>query len=262
MSEMFLAEGLKLNVVRSGPSEGQPILLLHSTGSSWNGWALNLNHLPPDRPVIVPDLPGFGDSEAPERFFSIADFARVLGTLVDRPPVLVGNSLGGLIALEMAAQKPAAGLVLVAAPASLKEDPDPNLARLITWFAEDGTPRIPTVEELRRVTVQADEKILELANLNMARARGFLNSLPAVMNYDWQERAQAVRCPVALFWGGQDGLVSGAHLERWQALFPDARTVLFPGAAHGPQFDDPDGFNRELNAFLTGLPSATRADAR
>lgn len=256
MTHFFLVEDMKLAVAMAGASEGEPIVLLHSTGSSWNGWALNLNHLPPDRPVLAPDLPGFGDSEAPERFLSIADFARVVGSLVDRPPVLVGNSLGGLIALEMAAQKPAAGLVLVAAPANVRAEVDPNLARLITWFAPDGTPEIPNVEELRRVTVGADERVLAVANANMARARGFLSSLPAVMNYPWQERAKAVQCPVALFWGEQDGLCSRAHLERWQSVFPGARTVVFPGAAHGPQFDAPEEFNRALNEFVSELPAA------
>lgn len=256
MPEVFLSENLKLSVARAGASEGAPVLLLHSTGSSWNAWALNMNHLPPDRPVLVPDLPGFGDSDTPEHFFSIADFARVLGTLVDRPPVLVGNSLGGLVALEMAAQRPAAGLVLVAAPANIPGEVDHDLARLITWFAPDGTPRIPNVTELRRVTALADERVLAVANANMTRARGFLNSLPAVMNYPWPERAKAVSCPVALFWGERDGLVSRAHLERWQSAFPKARTVVFPGAAHGPQFDAPDEFNRALCEFLSELPAA------
>lgn len=253
MTEIFLADSLKLTVARAGPSEGEPVLLLHSTGSSWNGWALNMNHLPPDRPVIVPDLPGFGDSEAPDRFFSIGDYAQALAPLAERPPVLVGNSLGGLVALEMAAQRPAAGLVLVAAPANPPEDPDANLARLIGWFDERGVPSIPSVEELRRVTVQADERILALANANMARARSFLASLPAVFNYPWRARAREVKCPVALFWGEQDGLVSRAHLERWQEAFPQATTVVFPGAAHGPQFDAPEAFNRALSEFLANI---------
>ncbi len=251
MTEIFLADNLKLTVARSGPAEGDPVLLLHSTGSSWNGWALNMNHLPPDRPVIVPDLPGFGDSDAPNGFYSIADFARTLWKLVDgQNPVIVGNSLGGLIALEMAAQRPAKGLVLVAAPACVRDEPDLNLARLVTWFRQDGTPWIPDVEELKRVTVQADERILALANGNMTRARGFLNTLPAVMTYDWASRAREVQCPVAIFWGEQDGLVTRPHIQRWQRAFPNARTVLFPNAAHGPQFDSPDEFNQALTDFL------------
>jgi pimeloyl-ACP methyl ester carboxylesterase len=165
----------------------------------------------------------------------------------------VGNSLGGLIALEMAVQRPARALVLVAAPAPLREEVDRNLARLITWFRPDGVPEIPDVAELRRVTVQADERILALANGNMNRARGFLNTLPAVMTYPWRERAQAVHCPVALFWGEQDGLVTRAHLERWQEVFPEASTVIFPRAAHGPQFDAADEFNTALNEFLERL---------
>ncbi|MCE7872225.1 alpha/beta hydrolase [bacterium CPR1] len=260
MSENILLDGIKVNVERSGPLDGQPVLLLHGNGASWNAWALNLHHLGPEWLALAPDLPGFGESDAPDHFYSIPDFARLLWKLVEgKRPVLVGNSLGSLIAFEMAAQGEAAGLMLVAAPACVPDEMDPQLARLITWFDQAGVPQIPNLKELGLVTVSADERILTLANANMARARGFLPALPAIWNYRWEMRTDQIRCPVCLVWGEQDGLVSRSHLERWQRALPQASTVTLARAAHGPQFDDPEGFNQALLAFLSELRSAGRA---
>lgn len=89
---------------------GTPLLLIHGLGSSGADWAFQVRALEGRFRVIVPDLPGCGHSSALRDGCSIAGFSASLWALLDRleigQPNIVGYSLGGAVALEMALQRP------------------------------------------------------------------------------------------------------------------------------------------------------------
>lgn len=89
--------------------QGEPLVLIHGLGCSGADWAFQVAALEKQFRVIVPDLPGSGHSPAPKNY-SIAGFAAALWALIDHlgvsRPNIVGFSLGGAVALEMAAQRP------------------------------------------------------------------------------------------------------------------------------------------------------------
>ena len=107
---------------------GEPVLLIHGLGSSGADWSLQVSALEGGFRVIVPDLPGCGSSQRPSGGFAIDSFADSLWSLVDRldePAVnIVGFSLGGAVALEMALQRPHAvpRLALINSLASYRID--------------------------------------------------------------------------------------------------------------------------------------------
>ena len=90
---------------------GAAIVLIHGLGSSGADWAFQMPSLAPQGRVIVPDLPGCGHSSVPERPYSVAAWAAETWGLLDAlgvtEPDLVGFSMGGAVALEMALQRPA-----------------------------------------------------------------------------------------------------------------------------------------------------------
>src|SRR4051794_39622459 len=97
---------VRLNHHREG--SGEPLVLIHGVGSQWQVWSPLIPLLAPHRDVIALDLPGFGESPLlpggvePDPYAltdAVVQFLDELG--LERPPV-VGNSLGGLIALELA----------------------------------------------------------------------------------------------------------------------------------------------------------------
>src|SRR3954449_2050693 len=99
---------MSLNHHRAG--HGEPLLLIHGIGSQWQGWAPVLDRLAAERDVVALDLPGFGESpELPrETPPTVPNLARAVEELmadlgVERPHV-AGNSLGGYLALELAAR--------------------------------------------------------------------------------------------------------------------------------------------------------------
>src|SRR3954466_2380805 len=114
-------DGRRVNVVELG--SGEPaVVFVHGLAGSWQNWLENMPHFAAaGHRVIAFDLPGFGGSEAPREKISIPGYGRLVDTLLDRlevgPAVLIGNSMGGFIATEVAIQFPARvrQLVLVSA---------------------------------------------------------------------------------------------------------------------------------------------------
>ncbi len=101
-------DGLSLHYRLHG--NGEPVLLIHGLGCSGAEWALQISALERQFRVIVPDLPGCGSSSPPRGAYSIAGFASALWSLLEELEVprvnIVGFSMGGGVALEMALQRP------------------------------------------------------------------------------------------------------------------------------------------------------------
>jgi pimeloyl-ACP methyl ester carboxylesterase len=98
------ADGLLIRYLTAG--EGPPLLLLHALGESALDWRWILSDLTRTHRVYAPDLPGFGDSAKPAADYSPAFFERFAAAFLDALEVertaVIGNSLGGLIALRLA----------------------------------------------------------------------------------------------------------------------------------------------------------------
>jgi pimeloyl-ACP methyl ester carboxylesterase len=105
---MFERDGLKLHYLVRG--SGEPVVLIHGLGSCGGDWALQVPALEGRFRTIVPDLPGSGHSAPTADGYCIRGFARALWSLLDHlemlRPNLVGFSMGGAVALEMALQRP------------------------------------------------------------------------------------------------------------------------------------------------------------
>ena len=113
-------EGRWMNLVDIG--EGPVVLMIHGLSGCWQNWLENIPFFARDHRVIAIDLPGFGESEMPEKKISISPLRRHVDALldaleIDEPVRLIGNSMGGFIGAELAIRYPQRieRLVLVAA---------------------------------------------------------------------------------------------------------------------------------------------------
>jgi hypothetical protein len=110
--------GAEVNYVEMG--EGPPILFVHGLSGAWQNWLENLPHFAKTHRVIALDLPGFGSSPMPPWEISIPAYGRFLRDFCERLGVgrcsLVGNSMGGFIATEVAITDPERGPASAAVP--------------------------------------------------------------------------------------------------------------------------------------------------
>lgn len=240
-----------------------PLVLLHGGSGSWTHWLRNIAALAESgRRVLVPDLPGFGDSSAPLR----GTDADALPGLVEQGLQfllgdgfcdLVGFSFGGMVAGLVAAQFPAraARLVLVGAP-GLGIAPE-KAVRLNAWrhLLEAAQRDAVHRRNLAALMLHHRESITELAlrlhvaNVLRDRMKGRSLSRTDVLARSLVQ----VQCPVHAIYGREDALYRG----RMQALEPALRQApgftaltLIEGAGHWVQFERADAFDEALLAAL------------
>ncbi len=230
---------------------GATLVLLHPLGADRHVWRVVSDRIAAERDVIALDLPGFGDSpvldtDRPPTPAALADsVAMFLNDLALADGYHVaGNSLGGWVALELAAAGHARSVTAIA-PAGLWPEPlGPKwgIARILARAADPLLPALTRSAAGRQLTLggtAADPtRIPPLDALGLLRAYanapGFDN-VNAAMRATRFTRLEQIRVPVTLAWAERDRLVTPP------ALVPSTvRNIQLPGVGHMPMWDAPD----------------------
>ncbi|MEV1021914.1 alpha/beta fold hydrolase [Streptomyces sp. NPDC050264] len=237
---------------------GEPLLLLHGIGHHWQAWQPVLQILAAERDVIAVDLPGFGTSPAlPEGFaYGLSSVVPVLGAFcrelgIDRPHV-AGNSLGGLLALEMGREKLARSVTALS-PAGFWTEAERRYAfgTLLAMRQGARAMPLPLVERLSRSAVgraaltgtiyarpgRRSPKAVVAETLALRDATGFRETLEAGRGVLFRDDIPEI--PVTVAWGSRDRLLVRRQGVRAKQVLPGARLVRLPGCGHVPMNDDP-----------------------
>jgi pimeloyl-ACP methyl ester carboxylesterase len=257
----LLAAGLRPGTIE-GPrgtlryyegGKGKTVVLLHGSGSQAGDWSAVVPALLRRYHLLVPDLPGHGESGPAEGPLPVGDLADSLGALLDarspgQPVTLIGNSLGGWVSLLYALRHPervervigisSSGIFAVLkVPVSPKNREEAR--RLVAAIRGPYLPA-PSDEELDALVqrVAAGPASRLVAGL---RAEDFLDT-----------KAGEIRVPVELVWGEEDGVLPLDYGRRLASLLPNARLHPLPRCGHMPQVHCP----RELSRLLLDLLAA------
>jgi pimeloyl-ACP methyl ester carboxylesterase len=267
-------DGRRVNVVELG--SGEPaVVFVHGLAGSWQNWLENMPHFAAaGHRVIAFDLPGFGGSDDPREKISIPGYGRLVDTLLDRlevgPAVLVGNSMGGFIAAEVAIQYPARvrQLVLVSAAGLTVEyqrnEPVLGALRvgrrlLVAWGGflgarSDAIARRPRARRmLMRLVVHDADRLpapLIAEQVRGARNSGFVDALDALTDYPIRARLGAIRCPALIVWGAEDRLIPVRDAAEFERLIPGSRKVVWRETGHLSMLERPGAFNALVEEFL------------
>jgi pimeloyl-ACP methyl ester carboxylesterase len=264
--------GASVNYVEIG--DGEPLLFIHGVSGSWQNWLENLPHFAAaGRRCVALDLPGFGTSPMPQWPIGMAAYGRLLrdfcGKLGLSGATLVGNSMGGLLAVELALAAPEAfeRLVLVSAAGIINTWRPEERAVATAWawrhfsplFADRGR-QIVTRPRLRRAVFgpfvrfpnRLDHDILveQIAN-GLREAEGFEPALADLIRTDFRERLATIEMPTLIVWGLSDRVVPVAAALSYHRRIPHSRLEIFERTGHVPQLERPLRFNALLQQFIT-----------
>lgn len=281
--------GRRTRVRVDGDSASPPMLLLHGIGRSLEDWAPQFPRLARAHRVIALDLPGSGFSARSAELTTLEVLVRgvidALDALGERRPLhVVGNSLGGAVAMQLLVLDPdrVASLVLansagfgaeVALPLRLLAVP--VLGRLATRRTTRAGARM--TERM----IFADSRLATTARIDHALAIAsqpgtstvLLETTRALTTFrrvkpGWRAELMAAvakhPCPTLIVWGDRDRILPARHLDAARRFLPHAETHLFTGTGHMPQIECPDEFAARVLAFLTasehtGQPGSARA---
>jgi pimeloyl-ACP methyl ester carboxylesterase len=221
---------------------GPPIILLHGLAGSGRWWQRNIAHLAQRFRVYVLDLIGFGASAGlhPLIFDEVAGYiTRWMDQLGIRRASIVGHSMGGLVAADLAASAPDRidRLVLVDAAAFLFEQH--YVYHLQGLFRE-------------LFQVQLDFLTMLAADAYRAGPLSLLSAVTQLLTNDFSPKLSLVRAPTLLVWGEHDALVPLEIGKRLCRRLPANNSiVVIKGAGHNPMWDRPRAFNQVVEQFLT-----------
>src|SRR4051812_19056909 len=246
------------DLTRFREGTGEPLLLIHGLGLSWRSWKPVLPLLTARHDVIAVDLPGFGTAPPlPDRAPTAAALADAVEAELDRLDLdrvhLAGNSLGGWIALELAARGRAHSVVALS-PSGMENPAERvavmslnelmrarNLAaapaaRLLTADPVSRSAMLGTLHG-RPWRVSGPDAAVELRDFG--RAPGFQPTMQATTGATAPTDLGEIDVPVSIGYGTRDLLIGAITAPRFAAAIPDAQLVPLRGCGHVPMADDP-----------------------
>ena len=268
---------------------GSPVVFIHGLGSSgYMEWRFTLEPTAERHRVYAPDLPGYGRTEKPRTRYTIPYFARFVERYIEnrglRSVVLVGASLGGRIALEVALEHPRLVRKLVLVNTLGLGRPQirmaqmayglvtiPRVGEAVMRFTRDAlswaSPKMIRRVAGRYAGASSDlERSMDdvyLGNLREMYAgddfhNAYLSTVRSLINpralfggnHDVTARLNEIKVPLQLIWGADDPLFPVAHAARAHALVARSRLAVIAGAGHSPQAERPEEFNRVLLDFI------------
>ena len=263
-------EGARVNYCEMGEG-GTPIVFVHGLGGCWQNWLENIPYLAREHRVIALDLPGFGDSPMPPGEISIANYGRLVDEFCRRLNlhgcVLVGSSMGGFIAAEVAIAQPdwVERLALVSAAGissvRVRREPVEAIARIMAATAplavelrERGMRRwrlrYAMFRNIFRSPHRVRPELLWEFSHGARDAPAFLPALGTLLGYDFLHRLDRVRVPTLIVWGRDDRVIPAADALEYEQHLSDSRLVIFDRCGHVPMAEHPVRFNRLLERFI------------
>ena len=247
------------NIKLRTEGSGDPLLFLHSAGGL-RGWDPFLAELAKSFTVYAPSHPGFESSSGLDELDDIIDLVVYYNDFLDaiglESTYVVGHSLGGMFAAELAALSPqrVRKLVLVNAVGLwIDEHPvadffamTPAELAVALWHnpESDAAKAMFAIPEDEQEQLEA----FLLRSQHLATAGKFLWPIP---DKGLKKRMHRIAAPTHIIWGQSDGLTPVIYAQEFQKRIPDSQVSILQGCAHLPMYEDPEGFVQIVSGFLS-----------
>jgi pimeloyl-ACP methyl ester carboxylesterase len=256
--------------------EGPAMVFVHGLGGSWQNWLENMPRMAElGHRAIALDLSGFGASPMPpDGEISIPGYGELLddfcGELGLEACTLVGNSMGGFVAAEVAVAQPlwVERLVLVSAAgishARMRREPveagtrvmtaaNPLLLRLdMPSLKRPGLRKLAFGGIVRHPLKLRRELLVEQLAPSFG-SPGFVAAAAALTGYDLLDRLERIEVPTLIVWGRDDLVVPARDAAGFGERISGSRLEIFDDCGHVPMLERPVRFNRLLAEFSPGV---------
>ncbi len=274
---MDLPGGLHIHYRDQGDPNGPPIVMVHGFSASLHAWEPWVARLGDDYRIVTLDLPGHGLTRAPSTYVaSLERYADVVDTVAQRlnlgPYVVVGNSMGGGAAWELALRHPdhVRGLVLVDSvgwPMPQRNEGSPLVFKILSnplgrLVLRNINTRRLAERGLRSAYVDQSLVTSALVDryVDLSRAPGHRSIL-----LNGQERGsapitadtfRAIKVPTLVMHGEADVVIPVEAGRGLASAIPEAKLITYPGVGHVPMEQIPDQSARDLRSFMSGLDTS------
>lgn len=253
-TETLSVRDVELTLRRAG--EGEKLLLLHGANGNVS-WLPIMEALAERYHVILPDHPGFGDTDAPHWMDNISDVAYFYLDVIEALELdgfhLAGHSMGGWIAAEIAVRNASRlkSLTLVAA-AGIRVDGTP-MGDLFAWSPPETVRQVYAqqsyIDEL--LAFEPDEEQIDVMLKNRQMAARLCWS-PRLHNPDLKKWLHRLTLPTLILWGDSDGIFPEPYAHAYHELIPGSELEVYENCGHVPMAEARDAFLSRFAAFTQG----------
>ncbi|HSK07390.1 MAG TPA: alpha/beta fold hydrolase [Acidimicrobiia bacterium] len=249
----------RLDWSEHGGGPGRPLLMVHALGADRGIWAPQMPALSAERPVILLDLPGHGQSMAGPGPFALADLGLDLldvATAAGAEEIdLCGLSLGGLAALWVAANFPERVHGLVVSNSAARIGSEQLWAARIDAVETGGMESIREMAIARFFTPRfaaTSPTVVEQAARTLVATdpAGYVACCAALRDADLRGSVGAIRCPTLVMGGDEDISTPPAEAIWLHQHIPGSRLRILAGAAHFSNLEQSETWNSEVGGFL------------
>jgi pimeloyl-ACP methyl ester carboxylesterase len=236
---------------------GPPLMLIHGANDQAGTWAKVAPGLTAHRRVILPDLPGHGDSAPPDGPLEVGDLVAGLDAVLRAesaggPVAIAGNSLGGFLGLVLATRHPGrVSQVVLVNGAALRERHPEAAALLLPKTRDDARRAFAAIVSTSTPPVRAfvlDDLVRRAPGSPLSRLMAAPES--SLHRYALEGRLATLGVPVSLVWGEEDRVLTLDYARRIVAAIPGSRLTTLPRCGHLPQRECPGPFGAALDAAL------------
>lgn len=254
-----LSTGVNLQYVEQGSSTGTPVILLHGFTDSWHSYELVLSHLPTSVHAFALSQRGHGDSDKPLAGYDPKDFAADVAAFLEaqkiKAAIIVGHSMGSLIAQRFAVDHPAKtlGIVLVGSFADFKKNEaiqgfrqmldtlnDPIEEKFAAEF-QQSTLGNPIPPAFLQTAIQESLKV---------PARVWKSAADALFKADYVSLLKAYAKPVLIIWGDKDVFSPRQDQEVLAGAMRRSQLLVYTGTGHAVHWEEPAKFTADLVTFV------------
>jgi pimeloyl-ACP methyl ester carboxylesterase len=253
-----------INLYYEVAGQGDPIVFIHGLGSSARDWEYQVPFFAPRYRVVVFDVRGHGRSDKPPGPYSVPLFAQDAAALIRAleaaPAHVVGISMGGMIALQLAVDEPALvrSLVVVNSGPELVVRTFRERLMILQRFLIVRLLGMRKMGEVlsQRLFPRPDQAPLRQMFVERWAEndpRAYREAMRALVGWSVADRLGDIRCPTLVIASDQDYTPVSAK-EAYVARMPNARLVVIPDAHHAVTVERPEEFNQVLLDFLMQQP--------
>jgi non-heme chloroperoxidase len=266
IESVSLPASITLEYARQGYGTGTPLVFLHGVTDSWRSFEGLLAKLPADMPVYAISQRGHGNSSRPVAGYLYQDLASDLrffmGALALPPAVVVGHSMGAMVAKRFAAEytDQVAGLVLMGGWPTLRRHPviEEFVASAIHTLIDPIDPAFVRDFQLGTLSRDVPAQLVETAVSESLKVPAYIwrAAFEGFLSNDSSGDSERVAAPTLIAWGERDLYASRSDQDALLAGIEGSRLVVYEGAGHAFHWEDPASFAADLVAFVRALPQA------
>lgn len=246
-----IIDGLLTEYNQYGMGNSPTVLILHGWGDDSRSWHNFATKLAESYRVLVPDLPGFGGTQAPPSPWSLTEYAQFVRTFTDKlsvqPSLIIGHSNGGAIAIHaLATERLCADKLVLLASAGIRDNAK-GKKRLLKLIARTG--KAVTLVLPSGTTRRLKQRFYGSIGSDLLVAEHMQETFKRVVGQDVQADAANLKLPVFLIYGEADAATPVLYGQQFHELITGSILEVLPGVGHFVHLEAPDKVIEALRTF-------------